>query len=122
MKLTIEDLHAAEYALWDGRDAGLDGDALYLHLRASYPGVAPWRGGPSGPFLAWIRHARRLACLPTRRERLVSWTVREVAKASWLKMADRLDVSEAQLRRWVRGVEGDDVRLTRLIGRVCDDR
>jgi hypothetical protein len=114
--LSDELLHHAEQALWSGRDRHLVGDALRRHIHRAYPGRLPVDGGDAEEYSAWREHARRLAWVPSDRERLASWAARRVAHGGWRALADRLDVDVSRLRWWV--YRGEDCKDDELTGRV----
>lgn len=105
--------HVAEWAAWEGRDAGLSGEALYLHIRAAYPHERPWRGGCSRMWSRWLLLARERSGAPSPRERLAMWVAREVSRDGWQAVADRLGVDVARCRAWVHGA--GDVRMDRAV-------
>lgn len=109
----VELEHVAEWAAWEGRDAGLAGEALYLHIRSAYPHARPWRGGCSEAWSRWLQLARRLSGAPSPGERRRAWVARRVPAVGWGGAADRIGVDVARCRAWVHGAE--DVRVCRAV-------
>lgn len=92
----------AEWAMWEGRDRELTGQALYEWIRAAYPDPRPHMGGEGEPYAQYLIRAFELSGATTQEQRDAHHIALLFARDEG-SVCEALRVDADRLKAWVRG-------------------